>query len=97
MKKITGEFSTIDELRMKYPQVHVLTDWGILPSTHRDKGALVLHSETAGVEPRVFYSDRHDLVKMARTILQQIDPSPEQEILEILKRIEGRLQETPPR
>ena len=94
MKKITVKFSTIDELRKKYPQVHVLTDWEILPSAHRDKSALVLHSETYGAEPRVFYSDRHHLVEMAKTILQQFDPSPEQEILETLKRIEARLQET---
>ena len=100
MKKITVEFSTIDELLHQYGQSYPLKDWELVSIGQKQEAqyGLVLHADQdhhdGTVAPRVFRLDRHHLVEMAKTILQQIDPSPEHEILETLKRIEARLQET---
>ena len=102
MSKISTDFSTIDELRHQYGQSYPLKDWGLVSIGQKQEPqyGLVLHAHqdphVGTVAPRVFYLDRHHLVEMAKTILQQLDPSPEQEILETLKRIEARLQETAP-
>ena len=45
-------------------------------------------------QPLVSYWNRHDLILMARQILERLAPTPEDEILETLKQIEARLSES---
>ena len=46
---------------------------------------------TPGLPPPNFQVTRADLVRICRQILREIDPTPEEEILQALGRIEGLL------
>ena len=88
------ESSFVDELQKKYQQVHLLKEWELLASKQPDKSAVVLHSADHTVAPRVFYAEPHDFVAMARAILRELDPTLGKQILDALKRIESRLEES---
>ena len=65
------------------------------PAQNQKLRELVVHSEIDGrVVAQTFAAPAHRLVELARHILRELDPTPEQEILDTLMRIEARLQET---
>ena len=90
------EFSSVDELLEQFQQVHLLKDWGILMIGQEPRYGIVHHLEpvrNGSTAPRVVVADRQQLVEMAKAILQKLDPTPGQEILDTLRRIEVHLKE----
>lgn len=92
--EIKDHYNSVDELRELSQQAHLLKDWRFVTIGQEPGYAVVFHPEPLGngsQVPRIFLSDGPQLVKLAKTMLRNLDPSPEQEILEALKRIEARL------
>ena len=62
--------------------------------THKSIVYLLLYTAAATrPEPRVQQFERHDLVKLCRMILAELDPTTEGKILATLERIEADLKE----
>ena len=90
-------YESIDELRELSPQVHRLTGYDLVKIEESPGHAMVFRQEPldrGSLALRISLSDAPLLIRMAKEILETLDPSPTQEILATLRRIEARLQET---
>ena len=84
-----------NEVYGKYQHVYSLGDYKLaLPSEKRDELFLILHTSPINnhQEYRVFQAKPQELLNLAKEILREIDPTPEDKILETLKRIEKILE-----
>jgi hypothetical protein len=75
-----------------------LKEWELveLPDPDLEYVGLVFRPEWSerdgGHAPRIYRCERRTLLDMARTVLREIEPTPEQEILATLRRIERLLE-----
>ena len=83
-----------EELRAKYGQLHPVAAWEAVYTDPEGKHVgIVLTPESYPGQvsrPMVFLFERYALIETARGILREIDPTPEDEILATLRRIEER-------
>ena len=89
----------VESLRKRISPPPPLEFWDLLgdisPKQEDEHVGLLLlptQSDDAEHMPRIYQSDRESLVKMAKKILRDLEPTPEQEILATLRRIESLLE-----